>query len=54
MVDESYERKDVTDMSEREIAEETLILLRAFADAFQAATRNPMMSAMLPSFAAGM
>lgn len=44
-----YERKDVHDMTDREIAEETLILLRGFSDAFMAISSNPMLSAMLPA-----
>jgi hypothetical protein len=45
------EHRDMTEMTDREIAEETLILLRAFADAFQQATQNPMMAAMIPGLA---
>jgi hypothetical protein len=43
--------RDVTEMTDREIAEESLALLRAFADAFQQATQNPMMAAMMPGLA---
>jgi hypothetical protein len=43
--------RPVEDMTEREIAEESLILLRAFADAFAAATANPMVAAMMPGLA---
>lgn len=39
----------VGELTDRQIAEETLVYLRAFADAFSAATKNPMMRAMLPN-----
>lgn len=40
--------KTVTDMTDREIAEETLTLLRTFRDALQAISQNPMLRAMMP------
>lgn len=42
------ERKDIKEMTDREIAEETLAMLRAFGDALEAATSNPMIRAMMP------
>lgn len=41
-------RKLVHSMNEREIAEETLLLLRAFTDIFEGIARNPMLAAMIP------
>lgn len=38
----------VADMTEREILEETLILLRAFSDALSVLGSNPMLGAMIP------
>lgn len=35
-------------MSDREIAEESVILLRAFGDALEALGQNPMLRAMMP------
>lgn len=37
------------DMTDREIAEESLILLRAFADALSVIGNNPMLGAMMPN-----
>lgn len=37
-------------MTDRAIAEESLILLRAFGDALQALGENPMLKAMMPKF----
>jgi hypothetical protein len=36
------------DMNDREIAEESLMLLRGFRDALMGAAQNPMVGAMLP------
>lgn len=41
-------RLPVSDLTDREIAEETLTLLRGFADALEAISSNPMMRAMVP------
>lgn len=38
----------VNKMSDRAIAEETLLLLRAFTDIFEGIARNPMLAAMIP------
>jgi hypothetical protein len=39
----------VEEMSDREIAEQSLILLRSFANALESLTSNPMISAMMPA-----
>jgi hypothetical protein len=49
MTEAEQERTPVQDMTDRAIAEETLILLRAFQDAFMAVAGNPMMAAMIPT-----
>lgn len=41
-------RLPVEEMNDRQIAVETLILLRAFGDALEAASSNPMVRAMIP------
>lgn len=41
-------RLPVHEMEDREILIETLILLRAFGDALEAASSNPMVRAMIP------
>lgn len=41
-------RKAVTDMSDREIAEETLERVRAITDVFTALGSHPMAAAMMP------
>jgi len=40
--------KEVYEMSDREIAEETLLILRTFAETFMAMSQNPMLKAMMP------
>lgn len=42
-------RRELAEMTDREIAEETLAYLRALGDALQAAGKNPMLRAMIPS-----
>lgn len=41
-------RQDPKTMTDREIAEESLVYLRAFADALSAVASNPFMGAMVP------
>lgn len=43
-------RKSPSTMTDREIAEESLILLRFFGDALTAISSSPMASAMMPGF----
>lgn len=43
-------RADVRAMSDRELAEETLLLLRVFSDAISELSNSPMAKAMLPGF----
>lgn len=47
---DSKNRPVVESMTEREIMEENLILMRAFADALAVISSSPMASAMLPGF----
>lgn len=42
------QRKNVTEMSDREIAEETLHGVRAILDVFTALGSHPMAAAMMP------
>jgi hypothetical protein len=41
-------RKPVSDMTDREIAEETLESMRAVLDVFRALASHPMAAAMMP------
>lgn len=41
-------RPAVSSMSDRELAEETVLMLRQFADAISALAANPMVKTMLP------
>ena len=41
-------RKDPQDMTDREIAEETLVSMRAILDVFAALGSHPMAAAMMP------
>ena len=42
------ERKPVQEMTDRELLEEILILLRAGEDAVRMVSQNPMLGAMIP------
>ncbi len=44
------ERPAVSKMTDREIAEETLMLLRLFADTLSALSNHPMAAMMVPGF----
>ncbi len=50
MKDVMQDRPVVHSMTDREIAEETLILMRAFADMLMQIGNNPMVAAMMPGF----
>jgi len=41
-------QKEPFEMTDREIAEETLAILRTFAQTFMAMSQNPMLRAMMP------
>lgn len=43
-------RTDASEMTDREILEETLVLLRFFGDALTAISSSPMAAAMMPGF----
>lgn len=43
-------RSDVRTMSDRELSEETLLLLRVFSDAIAEISASPMAKAMMPGF----
>jgi hypothetical protein len=47
---DSKGRAAVSTMSDREVAEETLLLLRVFSDAISELSNSPMAKAMLPGF----
>lgn len=49
MPPEEGERLPISEMSDRQIAEETLHLLRTFSDALQEFASNPMLR-MIPGF----
>lgn len=48
MPNDARGRKLPSAMSEREIVEETLLLLRVFGDALSAISNSPMAAAMMP------
>ncbi len=50
---DTQEVKNPETMTDREIAVETLVLLRFFAEAMQAIGKSPMMAAMMPGFPVG-
>lgn len=43
------ERTPVRDLTDRELMEESVVLLRAFSDALMQLTQSPMFAAMMPA-----